>query len=55
MHDEQIVQIRRWHVPRRVPASKSSTIESELQSIASWFETNNLTLNTKEIYRNCNL
>ena len=31
-----------------VPASKSSTIESELQSIASRSETNNLTLNTKK-------
>ena len=31
-----------------VPASESSTIESELQSIASWFETKNLTLNTKK-------
>ena len=31
-----------------VPASKSDTIESELQSIASWSESNNLTLNTKK-------
>ena len=31
-----------------VPASKSNTIESELQSIADWSETNNLTLNTKK-------
>ena len=31
-----------------MPASKSSTIESELQSIASWSENNNLTLNTKK-------
>ena len=31
-----------------VPASKSSTIESELQSIASWSETNNLTLNARK-------
>ena len=32
-----------------VTASKSSTIESELKSIASWYETNNLTLNTKNL------
>ena len=31
-----------------VPASKSDTIESELQSIASWSESNNLTLNTNK-------
>ena len=31
-----------------VPASKSGTIESELQSIASWSESNNVTLNTKK-------
>ena len=38
-----------------VPASKSDTIESELQSIASWSESNNLTLKHQKIYWNCYL